>query len=141
MAQQRVRLPLPEDLTPFQREQAGNLMANLMVDKANEGEGVKKSGDKFRRTQFPAYTKEYKKKKGQSNVDLEVTGNMLNALQYLSSKKGSVLVGYERGSSENGKAEGNVTGSYGGSPNKRKARNFLGLLKSEINAIVKEVRD
>jgi hypothetical protein len=140
MAWQKTRIEVPEDLTPQQREEAANQMVDLMAEKAQNGEGIRRSGDRVRPRTFPAYTQEYIKFKGQSHVDLVLSGDMLASLDVLSHKKGSVLIGFENGSKANAKAEGNITGSYGRSPNPQKSRNFLGLMKSEINAIVRSVR-
>lgn len=140
MAWQRVRIDIPDELTKPQRDIAARMMVDLMVEKARNGEGIRKAGDRIRSRTFPKYTEAYEKFKGQSNVDLTLSGDMLSALDVISTKKGSVLIGFENGSEENDKAEGNITGSYGRSPNPRKARNFLGLRKSEINAIVRTVK-
>ena len=65
---------------------------------------------------------------------------MLSALDVIDSKPGFVDIGYKTSSSEADKVEGNVTGSYGaGSPRRSKARNFLGIVDSELNKIVDEI--
>ncbi len=138
MAWQRIRIEIPENIEPAMREAIGNEMVRLMAEKARNGVGVRYEGDRARPKNFPAYSKKYADWKGQDNVDLTLSGDMLDALKVLSHKKGSVLIGFDSGSKENDKAEGNITGSYGKSPNPRKARDFLGLLKSEINQIVRD---
>lgn len=141
MGWMKVRLEIPENLTPAQREEFGYLAAVAMADKARQGIGVRENGEYFRNKAFPRYTKEYAKRKGQSNVDLTLSGEMLDDLTLLSHRSGSVLIGFENGTESNDKAEGNITGSYGRSPNPRKARNFLGLTRSEIKEIVRSVRE
>jgi hypothetical protein len=86
------------------------------------------------------YTKAYAKKKGQTSpVDLQLDGDMLSALKQLSSKKGSITIGFEKGSKEERKAEGNIRGTYGQpSPIKGKARPFLDILKKDLNNILDE---
>lgn len=111
-----------------------------MASKARDGIGVRYEGERARNKNFPKYTEKYEKFKGQKNVDLTLSGEMLDGLQVLSHKKGSVLIGFENGTEENDKAEGNITGSYGRSPNPRKARNFLGLTASEIKSIVRDYK-
>jgi hypothetical protein len=138
MAWQKIRLEIPENIGASMRDAIGEAMVKLMADKARDGVGVRYEGDRARPREFPAYTKKYADFKGQDNVDLTLSGDMLDALKVLSHKKGSILIGFDSGSEENGKAEGNITGSYGRNPNPRKARNFLGLLKSEINKIVRD---
>lgn len=62
---------------------------------------------------------------------------MLNEIIVLSTKNGELNIGFERGSNVNGKAEGNITGSYGKSrPDPLKARDFLDLSQEEINKII-----
>ena len=101
-----------------------------------------------RKKNFPGYTEGYadQKKKQRpswdgSTVDLTLSAKMLADFNLLSHKKGSVLIGFENGSESNAKAEGNVTGSYGRSPNKAKARNFLGLPASQLRELIKEVKE
>ena len=139
MAWQKVRIELPDDLNATDRDILSEEAIAYMVERTRRGGGVNASGTK--RKKFPAYTKEYKKIKGQSNVDLSFSSKMLDALDVLSHKKGSMLIGFENGSKENDKAEGNITGSYGRSANPSKARNFLGLTKSEIKALVRDYKE
>ena len=140
MAWQKVRIEIPEDLTATQRAQVGHDVVNQIVDNATNGIGVKQSGDKFVKRSFPAYTAKYQNIKGQSNVDLTLSGEMLSALKVISHKKGSLLVGFDNGTEANSKAEGNILGSYGKDPNPKKARNFLGIISSEIRKIVSTVK-
>lgn len=137
---QKIRIEIPHDLGPAAREAIGIALRNRMQERAESGNGM--NGDGTRSKRFPGYTPEYEKFKGQSNVDLILDGDMMAALNLISHKPGSVLIGFENGTKENAKAEGNIIGSYGkpsGDPSK--ARNFLGLPKSEINQIVKENKD
>lgn len=140
MTWQKVRFDIPENLKPDERISIGQDIVDKIIDNATNGIGVRKSGERFVRKEFAAYSKAYEDKKGQSNVDLTLSGEMLSSLQVLSHKKGSVLVGFENGTEANAKAEGNILGSYGREPNKRKARNFLGLVSSEVRAILKEYK-
>lgn len=144
MAWQRVRIELPPDLGPAAREAIGIALRNRMQERAEQGLGVNASGTRSKK--FPDYNPEYeerKRKSGRStaNVNLIFDGDMMAALNVISDRPGSVLIGFENGSEENAKAEGNITGSYGRSPNPSKARNFLGLPKAEINRIIRENKD
>lgn len=138
MAWQRVRIRIPSDIKPADRQAIGEEIVNMMKQNAVDGKGVRGSPDQFRRREFPGYTKDYEKFKGQSNVDLTLSGDMLGSLGVISHQSGSILVGFSNGSEDNAKAEGNITGSYGRAPNPRKARNFLGLIRSEVNQIVRD---
>lgn len=141
MAWQKVRIDIPEDIGPSEREAIAADMVDLMVSNARDGVGIRWEGSRARTRHFPAYTKEYEKFKGQKNVDLTLSGDMLDALTVISHKKGSILIGFENGTKENDKAEGNILGSYGRAPNPRKARNFLGLTASDIRSIVGDYKE
>lgn len=52
-------------------------------------------------------------------------------------KAGEVKLGYEKGSESEGKAKGNILGSYGGTPNKKHERDFLGITEKELTKILK----
>lgn len=147
MAWMKVRIPIPENLGPQARETLGILIRNQIQDNANNGQGVSKIGVS-RKKNFPGYTEGYadKKKKQRpswdgSTVDLTLSAKMLADFNLISHKKGSVLIGFQNGTESNAKAEGNVTGSYGRSPNKSKARNFLGLPSSQLKELIKEVKE
>ncbi len=139
MAWQRIRIPLPEDLTAAQRRQAGQIIVDGIVQRTKQGVGIRKAGDSFRLKPFVEYSESYleaKKKAGKysGEVDLRFTGEMLDNLKMISQKKGSVLVGFQNNTSANDKAEWNRVGTK--TPN----RDFLGLTRSEIRAVVKTVR-
>lgn len=141
----KVRIPIPEDLGPNAREALGIEIRNQMKENAENGFGVNAAGT--RKKTFPDYTDDYKKAKKKQRpswsggVDLTLSANMLADLDLLSHKKGSLLIGFENGSDSNAKAEGNITGSYGRSPNKAKARNFLGLPASQLRSLISEASD
>lgn len=140
MAWQKIRIDLPDDLSADERTEVAQSFIDKMVENATNGVGVKGEPGSFTRAKFPAYTKKYEDIKGQKNVDLTLSGEMLSALKVISTKKGSTLIGFDNGSEVNGKAEGNITGSYGKEPDPKKARNFLGLTDREIRAIVNSVK-
>lgn len=117
---QRVRIPIRSKFKPGERQAIGEAIVKAIVNRTRR-ENVDK-----RNNPFPGYSKEYRKKKG-GPVNLTLSREMLDELKVLSHKKGSILIGYDRGGKINGKVEGNVTGSYGKSPNPSKARDFLGI--------------
>jgi len=72
------------------------------------------------------------------SVDLTLSGDMLAAIELLGHKKGQITVGYENGTDENARAEGNQLGTYGQkSPNPKKARAFLGIAKEDLEKILR----
>lgn len=73
-----------------------------------------------------------------STVDLTLTGEMLDTLQVLSAQRGEIVIGFPEDSDVNGRAEGNILGSYGGDPNPSRARNFLDVSEKEISKIASQ---
>jgi len=62
---------------------------------------------------------------------------MLAAMRQFKGKDGEIKIGYTKGSKEEGKAEGNIQGTYGQpSPIPGKARPFLDILKKDLKEIV-----
>lgn len=88
---------------------------------------------------FPKYEKEYSELKGQSNVDLRLSGEMLTELGLLKSEKGKITIGYDKDSPIVGKVEGNCLGTYGQTkPIPNKQRNFLGIKDTDATKIIKK---
>lgn len=139
MAWQKTRIEIPEDIAPDERKAIAESILERIRERAiNEGRGI--NPDTRRLNKFPPYTKEYAKKKGVSrgSVDLTLSAEMLTDMRLLSDQKGSLLIGFENGTKLNGKAEGNQTGSYGGSPKASRARHFLGISVAELTEILKK---
>jgi hypothetical protein len=127
-------------LNSEQREQVADLVVERIVNRT-----VKDNVD-WRGKKFPAYSDEYKASldfkiagKGK-RVDLQLSGDMLAALKILKVTQKSIVVGYDKGTEENARAEGNILGSYGGDPNPKKARDFLGITDNELLKIIKYVK-
>ena len=136
---QRTRVAIPDDLSPSQREQVAFEILEHIIERTQQGTGFRQTtGREFN---FPAYTSEYAKRKGQSNVDLVASFDMLEEMDLLSHRKGSLLIGFENGSTENAKADGNSRGTYGRSrPIPGKAMPFLGLRVGVLSQNVRGVR-
>jgi len=132
MPKQSFTVKIPEGLNPAQRDDFIDEVIDYIKGRTKEGTGVKKTGRGFSLVSFPAYSKEYGKK---GTVDLTVDGDMLDSIEAFNKKRTSAEIGYKSNNPQAGKAEGNITGSYGKSPNKKKARNFLGLNAQEIKAL------
>ncbi|HEV8043814.1 MAG TPA: hypothetical protein VGP38_01455, partial [Rubrobacter sp.] len=142
MPQQKIRIEIPDHFKPADREAIAKDIVEFIRERSEDGVGVRRRGSGFVNAQFPAYSTSYKESLDfkiagkSSHVDLTLSGDMLIALDVLSHKRGSVVVGYAAGSEENARAEGNILGSYGGSPNPRKARNFLGITDADLRSII-----
>jgi hypothetical protein len=128
-------------LSPDQKDEVADLIIERIVNRTDQGKD--KDGRKF-----AGYSKSYKesldfKVAGKTNkVDLQLSGDMLAALSVLDQTSRSVVIGFERGSEENAKADGNIRGTYGKpTPDPKKARDFLGITDRELSKIINLVKD
>lgn len=130
----RLKVDVPKDFNPAAR----NLIAKDIIDfirqRSQSGIGMNAQGNRTK--SFVKYEDSYAKKKGQTNVDLRLSGAMLESMKVVTHRLGSVTIGIP--SAQSGKAEGNITGSYGQSPNPAKARNFMGILKGDVARLARD---
>jgi len=128
-------LEIPKGLTKKQRAEIADLVIEYMVDRTLSGKDAEGK-------RFPKYSKSYTesldfKNAGKSKkVNLQLSGDMLAAIDLLKDQDGKIVVGIDPKSDEAGRAEGNILGSYGGDPDPKKARNFLGIDKKRLNKII-----
>lgn len=136
MSQQKITLEIPRELRPAQRQQLADLVIVHIIDRSQRG--IDKNDKKFPKySEGYIHSAEFKNAGKKPNpVNLELSGEMLTALDLLSNKAGEITIGYKRGTPENAKAEGNILGSYGRSPNPAKARDFLGIKNSKLKELV-----
>lgn len=127
---------MPKGLTRAQRAEIADLAIEFMVDRTLAQRDI--DGKKF-----PKYSKAYTESldfknagKSKNKVDLQLSGDMLAALDILENTDGKIVVGYEPGTDEEARAEGNILGSYGGEPNEKRARRFLGIKKENLQKII-----
>ncbi len=135
---QRVRISIPGRFGPSDREAIGDDVVEFIRQRSESGK------NKNNRT-FPKYTDEYVKSldfknagKSRSPVNLTLSGDMLIALDVLSTRKGSVLIGYEKGTEENARADGNIRGTYGQTFSTGKRRDFLGITSGDLGQIIRD---
>ena len=149
MAQQKFTVTIDKRYNKQEREAITAKIIDHIIDRT-----VIKNRDKFGE-KFPEYSKSYKDSlefriagKSASKVDLQLSGDMLAALgEYTKSRTGKITIGYNPGSEENSKAEGNIKGTYGSTKTTKKItvkgktkrvprgnlkRNFLGLSDDEL---------
>jgi len=133
MAQQKVKILIPTGIKPLKRIAIGKDIIDFIQSRSARGND--KDNKKFGR-----YTKPYAKKKGtsRSNVDLILSGEMLEAMKILKHKSGEITIGYSsKDKKNNGKAEGNQLGTYGQSKQVTKPRKFLGITPGHLSTILK----
>lgn len=137
--QQKVVIEIPDWLGPDEREAVGREVVQFIRERTESGLDAKNKP-------FPGYSKRYMESMdfvagGKSaRVDLKLSGDMIAALDVLSHSRGKLVIGYDAGDPINDRVEGNRLGSYGGDPNPKKARDFLGIAKKDLNNILNEYR-
>lgn len=144
MAWQKFKVEIPPEikLSPVQRTDLADLIIEHIFERTNNG--VDKNGNKF-----PRYSKEYIASlnfkvagKSKNKVDLQLSGDMLAGIKLINQKKDQILIGFENGTPENGKAEGNIKGTYGQkSPIPGKKRDFLGIEAKKLKELLEHVTD
>lgn len=139
MARMMEVIRIPKTLNKEQRELLAGDVIDFIVERTTNG--IDKNGK-----DFPKYTKQYAKKKGvdQRAVDLVYSGEMLltDELKKISDRPGEIVIGYDgRKKKLNDKVEGNILGSYGGDPDPKKARDFLGISRKDLMVIVGKYED
>jgi len=130
---------LPTDYDTEDAQTVAEEILNFIVERSKKGLGS--DGDKF-----PGYSKSYMesdafKLGGKSKkVDLTLSGEMLDSLEILQAKRGKIVIGFAKSSDMNGRAEGNILGTYGTSkPDPSRARNFMELSGKELSKIIRSL--
>lgn len=133
---QKFTLDIPKWLDSDQRAQLADDVIEYIKQRTEKGRDV--DGDAFA-PYSEAYMKSLTFKIGgkSKKVDLTLSGDMLAAIGVLSDKPGKIVIGFEDGSPENARADGNIRGTYGkrsGDP--KKARPFLGISDDALDKLL-----
>lgn len=139
MPQMMEVIKIPKKFSKETRELIADDVIDFIIERTSNG--IDKDGN-----DFPEYTPEYAKKKGVSAqaVDLVASGEMILAghMKRLKDSPGQIVIGYDgRSKKLNAKVEGNITGSYGGNPDPKKARDFLGISRQDLMVIISKYED
>lgn len=131
MAWMRTKVKIETSLKPKERIALSEAIINYIQNRTMDG--LDKNLEKFEK-----YKASYAAFKGVgiNDVDLIMSGSMLGDLKLLSHSNGELNIGYEKGSESNGKAEGNIKGTYGQPSPVNKGRDFLGISDEEIDALI-----
>jgi hypothetical protein len=132
MAWMRTKVKIPKELGPEERQLIAQDIIDFIIERSSRG--LDKNNKKFKK-----YTKQYADIKGvgTGEVDLVLSGDMMDELDLISHRSGEILIGYDRDSDINGKVEGNVKGTYG-SDEPKKPRDFLGISEKDLEKILSE---
>lgn len=136
MAWIRTKVKVPIELNKSEREKLSDEIINFIIERSQAG--FDKDGKKFH-----PYTKDYASAKGvsRSNVDLTLSSEMLESIKLLQNKKGVLTIGFDKGSPVNGKAEGNIKGTYGQPKPVTKPRDFLGIDEGIVEILADTIND
>jgi hypothetical protein len=131
---QRTKVTISDSLKPKERIAISDAIIEYIKNRTMDG--LDKNLEKFNK-----YTKSYAQFKGVgvNDVDLVLSSEMLSDLKLLSHKKGEVTIGFEKGSVSNGKADGNIRGTYGKPFPVTQGRDFLGISSEELDALENEI--
>jgi len=130
-------LKIPKSIKPKDRVKIARIVIEHIITRS--ANGLDKNNKKF-----PKYEIPYANSKGVgvSDVDLILSGEMLDELELVDHSAGKIVIGYKDPSDElAGKVEGNRIGSYGKEPNRKKARDFLGLPKDELDILIAAIEE
>lgn len=134
---QRIDIPISKKYSPIEREAIATEIINF-IRKRTQDDNLDKNNRKF-----ASYSKAYTKsldfkiaRKSKGNINLTLSGDMLGALQVLGDKSGSIRIGFENGSQENARADGNIRGTYGQKSQTAPKRDFLGLTRADLASIL-----
>lgn len=129
---QKVAIQIPPEYTEREKIAIAQDIIDFIVKRTEEGK------NKDNRN-FPKYSAEYVKSldfknagKSKGNVNLKLSGDMLAALKVLEVKRSKVIIGFDNGTPENGKADGNIRGTYGNASSTGKKRDFLGITMKDL---------
>lgn len=136
---QYVDVKIPSGYTEDVKEAIAAEIISVMRKRTIKG--IDKDGEKF-----PAYSKEYVKSvdfkaagKSKGDINLTLSGDMLASIELIETKRNKLRIGFEKGSTQNAKADGNIRGTYGKkTENPEKARPFLGINDEELAKILKK---
>lgn len=139
---QQIEITVPDEVSSnaADRRSIAQEIIDFIRERTRDGTGARKRGRGYQNysLQEKPYTSEYAERKGSEFVDLTLSSEMLDNIQYFPSKssRGNIVVGYRAGSKLNAKVEGNQIGSYGKSANRKKARPFLGITRSDLMGLI-----
>jgi hypothetical protein len=129
-------IEIPEGIDAATRE----VLADEIIDFIRERT---QKGKSWRNTTLAGYSDAYAKSlefkiagKSRGDVNLTLSGDMLGALTLLDSEDGRLRIGFEDGSDENARADGNIRGTYGHDKPIGPKRDFLGITKRDLSQIL-----
>ena len=142
----QITIPLPDDIKKKDRARLfGDIIERI---RSRTEEGFDFGGSRWR-GKAGKYTKGYLNStdfkatgKSPQPVNLTLSGDMIISLDVIDDKGKAVVIGFEKGDENAGKAEGNHFGTYGKpEPIAGKARPFLGFVKKEVDTLARIITE
>jgi len=121
-------IDIPKEYRPDERRAIAAEIIDLIITRTESG--LDKNN-----IAFGKYSKKYAIEKGQTNVDLTFSGQMLSEIKLLMEKSGKIRIGINN-EAILGKVEGNVLGTYGNSSAVTRGRDFLGIRQEDLNRLL-----
>lgn len=131
MAWMKTKVSISPSFKPKDRVAISDAIIEYIKNRTMDG--VDKNLEKFANYK-PSYAAF--KGVGVGDVDLVLSGDMLSDLKLLSHRNGELTIGFENGSKSNGKAEGNIKGTYGQPRPVQQPRDFLGITDVEVESLL-----
>lgn len=131
MAWMKTKVSISPSFKPKDRVAISDAIIEYIKNRTMDG--VDKNLEKFANYK-PSYAAF--KGVGVGDVDLVFSGDMLSDLKLLSHRNGELTIGFENGSKSNGKAEGNIKGTYGQPRPVQQPRDFLGITDIEVESLL-----
>jgi hypothetical protein len=134
---QKIEIAIPKEISKIEKLALGEDIIEYMRKRTEAGKDNRGGS-------FPKYSKEYMKSLDfkiagkSSKVNLMQTGDMLADIEVLAIKDDKLVIGFEKGSLSNDKADGHITGWQGASKTKRPFLGFEGSEKEKLKSIIKK---
>lgn len=136
----KTTLSLPKAYSPIERVAIAQDVIDYIVERTKAGKGPgnsKWSGEAGKYSAAYMKSVEFRASGKSKDVNLKLSGDMLDAIGIINDKAGAITVGITD-EDQVGKAEGNIRGTYGKQSSIRgKARPFLSLTNDELKKILR----
>ena len=139
MPQMKEKIKIPKGYTRRERAAIAQEIIDFIRFRTRE-QGRDKNGKLFK-----GYSKAYKESldykisnKG-GKVNLTLSGELIDSVKKVADSDGEIVIGHDgRSGKLNGKAEGNIKGTYGDDNRKnRTPRDYLGISKTQLSKIIR----
>jgi hypothetical protein len=141
MAQQKFKVKIPKEYNPSERLALATEIIDHIIERTKSGKDKRDKDFKGEYSDSYAKSLEFKLgRKSKENINLTLSGEMLNALTLLNHSSGELTIGIPKDDEvNNAKAEGNIKGTYGQKkPIKGKKRDFMGISKTALDDITEK---